>query len=317
MNQLAPCVKFLITLAKLLVQVLVCKGDASVHSRRDGETRLMVFTVTLGDIHCGTPEDGARGPEVKALQEKLRTLHLMSSPASAHFDAATQEAVLTFQKRHPWLKVDAVVGPKTIAEINESISQLEGELLLERFAAEGAAMGMADLQANPRLGLALQRRLHGLGLYPGGPLLDGDFGSRSQSSLEKFCTLRGIDSSTPLQLTSAIVADVLKSPSLDQVFAQADQVETLAHVYHEMEIQAKATVDHLALLDMGANGSPFRESLYRCNEAIQQATTSSVASSHPQPLEFEDYPSLGSLPRIKSVPAAFFGPDIAEACRVS
>lgn len=61
MNQLAPCVKFLITLAKLLVLVLVCKGDASGHSRRDGETRLMVFTVTPGDNHCGTPEDGVKG----------------------------------------------------------------------------------------------------------------------------------------------------------------------------------------------------------------------------------------------------------------
>jgi hypothetical protein len=257
---------------------------------------------------------GSSGPEIRSLQEKLRILNLMSSPPSATFDAITQKAVIEFQNRHPWLKIDGIVGPKTLADINESILRLEGESLLQRFAADQAPIGTTQLRANAALALAIQRRLNMLGLYPGGKLLDGDFGIRSQSSLQKFCKLSALGVETPFLLTPKIATALIETSSLDPVFEQAKDLARMIQIYRDFEKASEANEGKLALLDMGAELSPFRESLYRSQEFIQQTTSAGFEVSEPGQLGFADYPFLGSLPKIKSFPSTFFGSDITEAC---
>lgn len=257
---------------------------------------------------------GSTGSEVSGLQEKLRTLGLLSSPPTGKFEAGTRKAVELFQTMHPWLVADGVVGPTTFAEINDSISRLEGDKALQRFPSGQVSLDMPALRANSQLGLAIQRRLNRLGLYPGGRLLDGDFGRRSQSSLQEFCNQAGLAVNSPFQLTPEVATALIHTKQLDSVFEQAqDPSHTLA-LYRDFEQAVGAKADKLAFLDMGVEQSPFKDSLYRAQEFIKAATSNNVQSASPNTLAFSEYPSIGSLPEIKPVSSSFFASEITEAC---
>jgi peptidoglycan hydrolase-like protein with peptidoglycan-binding domain len=146
---------------------------------------------------------GSSGAEVRELQEKLIKLGFLSSAVSGSFDATTESAVKDFQTQRPWLLTDGVVGPMTLGEIDDTISVLDGQATLKAFAAGSASLDMASLRENALLSLAIQRRLRGLGLYPGGKLIDGDFGPKSQAALKHLCDETDLVT-IPFQLTPEI-----------------------------------------------------------------------------------------------------------------
>ncbi len=62
---------------------------------------------------------GSHASEVPQLQQRLTDEGDYSGPISGVFDLATKLAVEKYQKAHPPLKVDGVVGPKTRAVLNQ------------------------------------------------------------------------------------------------------------------------------------------------------------------------------------------------------
>lgn len=272
------------------------------------------FFFSIADPTMLTLSLGSSGNDVSALQEKLRTLGLLNSPPSGIFHAETKRATELFQKRHPWLTADGVVGIKTAAEINDSISRLEGEIALQRCSSGQASLNMPALKANSLLSLAIQRRLNRLGLYPGGKLLDGDFGTRSQSALQAFCRQVGLVPSLPFQLTPEIATALINTKKLDSILEQAhDPSHTLA-LYRDFEQAVGANADKLAFLDMGAEQSPFKDFLYCAQELLRATTSNDVQSASPEKLTFSEYPSIGCLPKITPVSPSILGSGITEAC---
>ncbi|MCY7323390.1 MAG: peptidoglycan-binding protein [Phormidesmis sp. CAN_BIN36] len=144
---------------------------------------------------------GSSGAEVRELQEKLIKLGFFSSTASGSFDATTKSAIKRFQTQRPWLLTDGVAGPMTLGEIDDSVSVLDGQAALKAFVSGAISLDMASLRSKRLLSLAIQIRLRGLGLYPGGKLIDGDFGPRSQAALKDFCDRVGTSVASPLMLT--------------------------------------------------------------------------------------------------------------------
>ena len=254
---------------------------------------------------------GSSGAEVRKLQEKLIKLGFFSSTASGSFSAATESAVKHFQTQRPWLLTDGVVGQMTLDEVDDCVSVLDGQDILKAFASGSRSLDMASLKGNSLLSLAIQRRLRGLGLYPGGKLIDGDFGLRSQAALKGFC---GISAGTPLQLTPTIADKLLTTQQISSILDEAKDIKGILTKYLDFEKAVDATGDKLGFLDMGAQQSPFKETIYRGKDRLAATNSAGVKSSSPGSLSFSNYPNIGTEPTISTSSLNFLGSDITEAC---
>lgn len=257
---------------------------------------------------------GSTGSEVQDLQTKLVKLGFLSSSPSGTFDAGTETAVKSFQTQRPWLLIDGVVGNMTLGEINDALSELDGQDALKMFASGSNSLDMTSLRGNQLLGLAIQRRLRGLGLYPGGKLIDGNFGPRSQAALKDFCNGTGISVTTPLQLTPAIAGKLLTTPQILSVLDDAKNTSRISTQYLDFEKAVGANDAKLGFLDMGAQQSPFKKNIHRGKEFLAATSSTGVKSSSPTSLSFSNHPNIGSEPTINISSLNFLGSDITEAC---
>ena len=116
---------------------------------------------------------GASGPAVAEVRARLAHLGYLDADRSDVFDAATDEAVRTFQQQRG-LSVDGIVGPETYRRLEEARWKLGDRVL--RFVPLHLMHGddVADLQ----------RRLSQLGFDAGRP--DGILGTRTDAALRDF-----------------------------------------------------------------------------------------------------------------------------------
>jgi len=257
---------------------------------------------------------GSSGSEVRKLQEKLAKLGFFSSAPSGSFDAATESAVKSFQTQRPWLLIDGVVGDKTLGEINDAVSDLDGQAALRAFASNSSRLDMAAINKQPLLCKAIQRRLRGLGLYPGGKLIDGDFGPRSQKALTDFCSAVGVAISTPLQFTPIMADKLLNTPQITSVLEQAKNTSLISKKYHDYEESVGANDAKLGFLDMGPQHSPFYKDIHRGKEFLAATKSVGIKSSSPASLSFSPYPNVGKLSTIVASSLGFLDAAITEAC---
>ena len=257
---------------------------------------------------------GSSGSEVRKLQEKLAKLGFFSSAPSGSFDAATESAVKSFQTQRPWLLIDGVVGDKTLGEINDAVSDLDGQAALRAFASNSSRLDMAAINKQPLLCKAIQRRLRGLGLYPGGKLIDGDFGPRSQKALTDFCSAVGVAISTPLQFTPIMADKLLNTPQITSVLEQAKNTSLISKKYLAYEKSVGANDAKLGFLDMEAQHSPFYKDIHRGKEFLAATKSVGIKSSSPASLSFSPYPNVGKLSTIVASSLGFLDAAITEAC---
>ncbi|MDQ1615014.1 MAG: N-acetylmuramoyl-L-alanine amidase [Actinomycetota bacterium] len=122
---------------------------------------------------------GDTGPVVTEIKVKLGVLGLLTGgnvvadPAAVEYDAATDQAVRTFQQQRG-ITVDGIVGPKTYQALEEARWRLGDRIL---------AYVPARLMAGDDVA-ALQRRLLDLGFDCG--RVDGLFGAETEHALRDF-----------------------------------------------------------------------------------------------------------------------------------
>jgi Putative peptidoglycan binding domain len=260
------------------------------------------------------------------IQNDLRRLGLYSGTASGILDAPTKKAVIEFQKRYRWLLLDGDPGVMTQEELRKAISVLDGEEQLKLFAASTppSSLDVPTLNQRPELVKGVQRRLRGLGLYPGGLLIDGDFGPLSQTALTRFCNSiePALVVPSPLQLQPIMAQRLLDTSQIPSVLDTAKNpisTKTTIATFHAglqkilQSIYGKET-DKLGFLDMGATDSPFKETIYHGKDFLAATNPAKVKSSSPGSLTFSDYPNIGTLPTISTSNLNFLGSDITEAC---
>lgn len=255
---------------------------------------------------------GSSGSEVRSLQEKLAKLGFFSSAPSGSFDAATESAVKSFQTQRPWLLIDGVVGPMTLGEIDDSILDINGKVELEKIANGAASLSMDELKQNKVLSIEIQKRLRALGLYPGGKLIDGDFGSGSQEALKKFCSKLGITISRSFHLDSAIAQKIRDTKQIPSVLTAASTA--IKFLISEFQRLVGANDEKLGFLDMGAAQSPFKQYVHQYPQFFEKTKAAGFKTSSPPSLSFISYPNIGKTPVIDTTQLSFLDPDITEAC---
>jgi peptidoglycan hydrolase-like protein with peptidoglycan-binding domain len=188
----------------------------------------------------------------------------------------------------------------TLGEINDAVSEIDGQAALEAFASSSRSLSMADLNKQPLLCLTIQRRLRGLGLYPGGKLVDGDFGPRSQKALERFCTDDAIklEVPTPLQFKSEMAQKLLDTQQIPSILEEAKNSKTVSVSFFRFQNNVKANIDKLGFLDMGARFSPFKKHVHQHIDFLAATKTIGIRTVTPSSLSFASYPDRGQLPVI-------------------
>lgn len=81
---------------------------------------------------------GEQGVAVMDMQKQLSALGYYKGVIDAQFGPGTEAAVLAFQKAHPPLKVDGIVGPNTAAALAKAI---ETQSAIVKTTVGGAAVG--------------------------------------------------------------------------------------------------------------------------------------------------------------------------------
>ena len=80
-------------------------------------------------VEAARLEEGASGPEVVRLRNRLAAMGYLGRSVTRTFDASMREAVERFQADHG-LKIDGIVGGKTLEELNASPEERLGSILV-------------------------------------------------------------------------------------------------------------------------------------------------------------------------------------------
>lgn len=117
---------------------------AATHAGAADKTAAAATPATV-DLHGGLLREGARGTEVRTLQEQLNQLGYKDTQghplkADAHFGGATKAAVEAFQEKNH-LAVDGVVGESTLNQLNAQLAKQQsasGEVSQPAASAEAS-----------------------------------------------------------------------------------------------------------------------------------------------------------------------------------
>lgn len=260
---------------------------------------------------------GSSGSEVVALQKALVKLGFNPGSTSGTFDAQTRDAVVNFQKSRVWLVADGIVGSLSQSELNDAVQDIDGESALQKIDSGTQILDVTAINANAALAKKIQKKLKALGLYPGGKLIDGDFGRRSQKALIDFCQNIGISHSVPIQLDPNIAQALVSTPQISAVLeVRGSDTPQILKKFNDIEEFVEATDGKLAFLDMGVEATAYKTDIPEYSKRLE--ATSSLApstSSHPS-LRFSPYPDRGNPPSIDTTALKFLDTDITEACVV-
>ncbi|WP_375261891.1 murein L,D-transpeptidase [Palleronia sp.] len=80
-------------------------------------------------VEAARLEEGASGPDVVSLRDRLAAMGYLGRSVTRTFDASVREAVERFQADHG-LKIDGVVGGRTLEELNASPEERLGSILV-------------------------------------------------------------------------------------------------------------------------------------------------------------------------------------------
>jgi hypothetical protein len=259
---------------------------------------------------------GCEGPAVRDLQEQLVELGLLNPPLSPSFDLRTDAAVRRFQRQRPWLLTDGVVGHHNRPELAAAVAAHRGRRALQRLAAAPAGLRLDQLAEQPELAAAVQRSLGALGLGPGGVAMDGVamdgvWNEANTAALDQFLRLADLPMTVPVQLAPAAAARLLEGSPLPEALERYEPERIRAELERYAQ-RVGASDSHLAVLDMGAQASPFLDLLERMPAWLAEGPAAAEgASRHP----FPPFPPLGQLPApIEPLPPTLLDPAVTEAC---
>lgn len=164
----------------------------------------------------------------------------------------------------------------------------------------------AQVKTDRELVTQIQANLRGLGLYPGGKFIDGDFGPRSRSAVKQFCDFLGL----PFPVYDRIFAqNLLNCKCLPEVLSNSNNEQ----VYQKLLAIGRATRlssnEDAAFLHRGIQNSKY---LAEINQYPQRLAVKHEANFLPS--NYVAYPNVGVIPHIDTQSLGFLDNQITEAC---
>lgn len=164
-----------------------------------------------------------------------------------------------------------------------------------------------QVKADKELVTQIQIKLRGLGLYPGGKSIDGDFGTKTRNAIKNFCDAVGIQ------------------PQYDRIFAQNLLTQKqLPSVLGMVNSSREQMFQNLLSMAKSTQLSPGEEAAF-LHRGIQK-NSKYIAEIAEYPLRmakkyevnvpsgFTTYPKRGVIPTIDNEGLSFLHSDIKEAC---
>ncbi len=151
---------------------------------------LLSLAVSLGVLSTASQamaalQSGDRGPQVAALQRRLKQLGLFPGQISSYFDSATKDAVIRFQQNRGLIP-DGMVGQNTLSALQINTNRPSAPASTARRPSTSQ-----NSSSRPSV-LALQKRLQAGGFYRGA--LDGILGQQTRDAITAAQQAYGISS---------------------------------------------------------------------------------------------------------------------------
>jgi peptidoglycan hydrolase-like protein with peptidoglycan-binding domain len=148
---------------------------------------LLSLTIALGILGIARQasaavQQGDRGPEVTALQQRLQELGYFQGSATGYFGSVTREAVRQFQQ-NKGLQPDGVVGTNTSTALNEQSQQSSQK------TSESSYSGLLQLGDRGEQVSTIQNKLVAAG-FSGGTT--GNFDETTEEAVRRFQQTKGL-----------------------------------------------------------------------------------------------------------------------------
>lgn len=160
-----------------------------------------------------------------------------------------------------------------------------------------------QVKADKELVTDIQIRLRGLGLYPGGKLIDGDYGNRTRNGIKNFCDSVGL--TFPLFDTN-FARKLIITKQLSSLLAMGNN--NREQTFQNLLAIAKAS-QTLPFLHRDIQNSKYITEIPKYPERVQVKH-----NTHPTPITAKPYPKRGVIPTIENQGLNFLHADITEAC---
>jgi|LakMenEpi03Aug12_release.lakeMendotaPanAssembly.Ray.scaffolds.fasta_scaffold00809_34 peptidoglycan hydrolase-like protein with peptidoglycan-binding domain len=255
---------------------------------------------------------GSRGAPVRRLQRQLDLLGLAlgnDDPAGL-YGSGTETAVRAFQRRRPWRPQDGLVDAELGQSLTRALEVREGEAALQALAAADPGRPPAQPQRRRVVVAAVQRRLRGLGLHPGGAAIDGVGGPPLRLALARFRRMACLGPAAGEDLDPACAAALLAIRWLPAVRARWSPTAARRRFAAEAR-RIGADDHHLAFLDRGLESCPWLESLAAAE--LPAAPRGRVRANGGWP-GYGAYPRRGLVPALETDGLEWLGREIAQAC---
>ncbi|NER23467.1 MAG: S-layer homology domain-containing protein [Symploca sp. SIO1C2] len=168
-----------------------------------------------------------------------------------------------------------------------------------------------QLKLDHELVLDIQIKLHALGLYPSGRLLDGQYGSVTAKGLNKFCQLMELDDSEPKQIDATLASFLLNTEPTEFRLKSAKNKEELFQEF--LAVQPHPQTGRGFYLGRGINQSPHQKEIDFSPQYLKERPDGIEVVSLEDP-HLESYPILGQKPQIEPEGLDFLHSDIKQAC---
>jgi hypothetical protein len=164
-----------------------------------------------------------------------------------------------------------------------------------------------QVKADIELVIQIQTKLRGLGLYPGGKFVDGDFGPRTRNAIKSFCD--AINIPFP-QYDRNFAQNLLATKQLPSVLGMGNNRAQSFQNLLNIAQATKLSTDELApFLHRGIKISKY---LTEITEYAERLTNKHEPQALPS--TYAPYPKRGIIPNIDSQGLNFLHSDVKEAC---
>jgi len=166
----------------------------------------------------------------------------------------------------------------------------------------------AQIKADYELVIQIQIKLRGLGLYPGGRFIDGDFGPRSRRGIQDFCDAMGLPFP---QYDQTFARKLLETrylpPELGMTHSNPEEIfDNLLSIAQGTKL---ASGELAPFLHRGLKNSKYAGEISQYPQRVAQKYNAFDSSS-----VYKVYPQRGVIPTIDPEGLNFLHSDIKEAC---